>query len=152
VPRPKYVPQRPDNKALIARMKKALTKGHTVLSACALAGLPKSTHYDWMKRAEQGDKHYSEYSDAVRGGLAHGEAGALDAIRDAMPKDWRAAAWMLERRYGFTVANANDLPLTSGSENPEDTPTTREELVERLADRLPADILQAALDAKAKKP
>lgn len=42
---------------------------------------------------------FAEFSLAVRKALAEWELEQLEAIAEAGKKDWRASAWLLERRF-----------------------------------------------------
>jgi transposase len=77
--------------------------------AAELAGVSRSTLFAWLSRGEEWDERqdvapeserpYLEFLDAVRGSLAIGEHRLLGTVVAAAPKDWRAAAWALERRH-----------------------------------------------------
>lgn len=148
MPSRKNVHARPDNKALQARMKKCMAAGMMVQEACALSGIALPTHYRWMRLARDGDEKYQEYAEAIQQGLARGEQVALAAVQRAFTRtdkqSWQAAAWLLERRYGYTVSNAS-LPV-GDEEDGSDAPQTQDELIQRLAAKLPVHILRAALD------
>lgn len=86
-----------------------LRNGNYVETACGAAGISVSTFYAWMERGEAGEEAgtqsaFLEFSEAVHRSRAEGEAMLLQQIRQAAPKDWRAAAWILERtmpaKYG----------------------------------------------------
>jgi transposase len=69
-------------------------------TAAGCAGIGKSTYYRWMKRGEDEESGpYREFKDAVRLAEAEAEMKALAMVRDAAPRDWRAATWFLERRF-----------------------------------------------------
>ena len=91
----------------------AVKLGNYIETAAALAGIHKSTLYDWMKRgareAERLDKTpsakprkkelpYLEFSDALTRALAYAESRDVEMIDKAAIEDWRASAWRLERR------------------------------------------------------
>ncbi len=92
--------------AVTARMVEALSKGQFVRAACRYAGIASSSHYDWCKRADDGEgPPFSDYASAVRAADVEGEQRHLANIEDAAtgsagkPGDWRASAWVLERRH-----------------------------------------------------
>lgn len=72
---------------------------------CAFAGIGKSTLFRWMaegRKAKKGKKR--ELWEALKEAEALGAKSALDSIRAAHEgerKDWKAAAWYLERRHGY---------------------------------------------------
>ncbi len=76
-------------------------------TACTLAGIPARTVYDWLKEAEQCEgketlSHRERVLTRLSQTLKKAEASAIDrslqVISDAMPTNWQAAAWYLERR------------------------------------------------------
>lgn len=94
----------------------ALEVGNTREGACAYAGVGVSTFYSWLERAEadQEQDAQSEHRELLEAvtraeGLAEqtlvaeirkSATGFVDPVtRKREGKDWRAAAWLLERRY-----------------------------------------------------
>ena len=96
----------------------AIQRGAYIETAAALAGIPKSTFYDWLKRGKQirsmlAEAHENEqpaitahdvncahFSDAIEKAVAHSEIRDLQAIDDAAQNgQWQAAAWKLERKH-----------------------------------------------------
>jgi len=86
-----------------------LRSGNYIETACGVAGIGVSTFYGWLERGEADQEAgtpsaFLEFSEAVHRARAEGEAMLLQQIRQAAPKDWRAAAWILERtmpaKYG----------------------------------------------------
>lgn len=80
----------------------AMRKGLTWQKAAKLVGVKVSTVRTWLTRARKGEEPYASF-------LARCDAASTDAeyrmaqiIQDAAPGDWRAAAWYLERRHGWT--------------------------------------------------
>lgn len=93
---------------------RAIRAGNYIETAAALAGVHKSTLYEWMKRgAAEADRleadpkakplkselPYLDFSDAVYIALAEAENNDVQAITAAAAEDWRAAAWRLERKF-----------------------------------------------------
>ena len=75
--------------------------GNYIETACAVAGLHKSTFYDWMKIADASTNKnkYTNFSDAVKKAMAWAEARDVAIIARHSEKYWQAAAWRLERKY-----------------------------------------------------
>jgi hypothetical protein len=67
-----------------------LRKGCTIEAACQAANIGRSTYYTWLDEIPQ----FKEFVNATESDV---EANLLDQI--ANYGDWRAAAWILERRY-----------------------------------------------------
>jgi transposase-like protein len=81
----------------------AIRAGNYVETAARLNGVSKSLLYEWLKRGNirrppEGCP-YVALVEAIQEALAYAEARDLEAIRKAATKDWKAAAWRLERRF-----------------------------------------------------
>jgi transposase len=62
-------------------------------------GIAATTVYRWMKRGEP-DRPFGEFCTALKRADAEAEIACLRTIKAAANAgDWKAAAWMLERRY-----------------------------------------------------
>jgi len=83
----------------------AIAAGSHYEPACAYVGISYSTFRIWMQRGQGTHKtrktsqEFVDFVEAVQGAEAKGEISAIAAIRGATKKDWRSAAWMLERRH-----------------------------------------------------
>ena len=88
----------PDIQSEIVELLKA---GNYIETACAVAGLHKSTFYDWMKIADASThkNKYTNFSDAVKKAMAWAEARDVAIIARHSEKYWQAAAWRLERKF-----------------------------------------------------
>jgi hypothetical protein len=85
----------------------ALRKGATYKLAAKAAGVGESTLHRYIKKGREGDRTWAPfYKDIQLAEHARAEM-MLQLIEDGARKDWRAAAWMLERRYGYR----KDAPL-----------------------------------------
>lgn len=79
-----------------------IASGTTIRDACAMAGIGEASYYRWMETGEADaerdrDTPYRKFRVAVEQARCEARVTALQHIRDAMPKNWRAAAWYLER-------------------------------------------------------
>jgi len=84
--------------------------------ACAYVGICYSTFRQWMQRGQgthkrNGSAEYVEFVEAVQGAEAKGELSAIASIRGASKDDWRAAAWMLERRHSDRWASTQKVKI-----------------------------------------
>jgi transposase-like protein len=70
----------------------ALASGLTIVAACGIVGISQQTYYNWLDK-------YPEFREAVDGARPVFESEMQRVIKEQAPKDWRAAAWLLERRY-----------------------------------------------------
>lgn len=72
-------------------------------TACELAGVSRPTYHAWMAAGEEGAQPYADFLAAVRRARAEGEQQRLKQVREGVNgsgiPDWRANAWILERRY-----------------------------------------------------
>jgi transposase len=90
----------------------AVVAGNFIETAAALAGVNKSTLYDWLNRGntelEAIDKGhepqieeqiYADFAFAMERAIALSEATQLQGIDKAAETDWKARAWRLEKRF-----------------------------------------------------
>lgn len=76
-----------------------IADGNTFENACACAGIPRRTFYEWTAKGEQGIEPYAEFYQAVIRAKAEAEAEHVQIIRKAAKEGtWQASAWFLERR------------------------------------------------------
>lgn len=96
----------------------ALETGCPRKQAAILAGVTDTTFYSWMKWGEQGKQPYADCLAKVREAEARGMARNLALIQDAAPRDWKAAAWILERRHPADFARHDHHEVTGGGGGP----------------------------------
>jgi len=88
------------------KIARAIRAGNYPEVAARHAGIHPATYYRWMERGElEGDAPeddpYRSFRAEVERALADAEAGEVGLIiQSAKAGDWRAAAWLLERRFG----------------------------------------------------
>lgn len=71
-------------------------------TACAAVGIPSRTMRIWLKKgAEAGDdeNEFTRFRDAVLAAEAECESNGAKQISEAGKDDWRAIAWLMERRF-----------------------------------------------------
>lgn len=78
---------------------KAIKSGLTINNAARAAGVNPNTYYVWKKKGEAGIEPWASYWERVQLAIHQGEAVLANRIATASQDDWRAAAWMLERRH-----------------------------------------------------
>ena len=77
----------------------AIRSGVWFEDACLDAGVTPSCVYSWTKRGdEEGEGEFFDFSCALRKARREANAPHLASIHDAEDKDWKAAAWYLERK------------------------------------------------------
>jgi len=82
----------------------ALSNGLTIVAACGLVGISEQTFYNWKAK-------YPEFLEAVDGARPMFEGSMIELIKDQAPNDWRAAAWLLERRHPESFSLKRELDL-----------------------------------------
>lgn len=85
---------------VLANLREGLTKD----VACSQAGITRNTLYRWCEDD-------AELADEVQAAVDCSQAILIKAVTSAAFTDWRAAAWMLERRYPEHFAAKRDLEV-----------------------------------------
>ncbi|HYW88566.1 MAG TPA: hypothetical protein VFB50_12400 [Chloroflexota bacterium] len=80
------------------RLLQAVRDGNTLKAACACAGVTEETLASWRRR-------FLDFSECLTRAIAESEASLVASIRQAGAADWRASAWLLERRWPDQWAN-----------------------------------------------
>jgi hypothetical protein len=90
------------SKEIADEVAKHIRRGNYFETACQLAGVPKSTAFNWMKLAkvsgEKPDPVHVYFLDSVKLAEAEAEDRDLRRIDRIADVNWQAAAWRLERR------------------------------------------------------
>lgn len=96
--------------AVVDALIEALASGLTITAACGLVGIDRTTFYKWKQ-------NYPEFKQAVDGARPIIESNMLELIKDQAPTDWRAAAWILERRFpeDFSLKREVDLQVNKSN-------------------------------------
>lgn len=90
----------------------ALLKGNHYSTACAYAGINYHTFRNWMHRGEAAQSGiYFNFFTSVKKALAQAEINSVSKIKQAEDDDWKAAAWMLERRHPERWANTRRIKV-----------------------------------------
>lgn len=77
----------------------ALRLGNYRKTAAEYAGVSERTLCDWLARGEDGNSEYAAFLDEVLEAEQAAEVRALGVIQQAAGRDWKAAAWFLERKF-----------------------------------------------------
>lgn len=93
----------------------AIRAGNYAETAAQYAGIDKSTYHRWMQKGEDGRAKYREFRAAVRAAEAEAEVYAETVLRKAMPDDWKAAAWYLERKFQDRWGRREHLDINANS-------------------------------------
>jgi hypothetical protein len=92
----------------IAELVAVVETSVSIESACAMVGIHRSTWYEWRERPE--------IEARLDRALAIAESRLLDSIREAGRDDWRASAWILERRYPETWSKRSEVQAAGSVE------------------------------------
>lgn len=94
--------------AHIAQIGDAAELGMKPDMAAQYAGISRRTLYHWLRRGENDpDSIFGAFRRAYKAGVSRCAVRALHAINEAAEAGhWRASAWLLERRFGYTIRNA----------------------------------------------
>ena len=89
---------------------KAMSIGAPRKVAAAAVGIHVGTLFAWLSRGKTARKGslYREFHDRFRKAESMCCLGDLSIITRAAQDDWRAAAWRLKTRYGFTDNSTGD--------------------------------------------
>lgn len=105
------------------RILEAIRAGCTYEVASDYAGITRSTLWAWIKKGELGkDKNYQTFLNEIKKAESEGCISLLGTIKQASLKDWKAGAWILERRYGYSRDGVkNSRPEKNTPEIPSNT-------------------------------
>ncbi|MBL9179715.1 MAG: hypothetical protein JNM65_16755 [Verrucomicrobiaceae bacterium] len=137
MPKPVFIPKKPVKKAgrptLLnptrqAALLEAIEQGMPLKQAAAVAGMSYDTLNHWQKRGENesAPPEYCQFYQQLRRSQAIAMQVHVSSICDAAKRDWRAAAWMLERRFPEDFARTQQLEHSGPGGKPQ-TPYADEE-------------------------
>ena len=72
--------------------------GAPIPYAANASGVPWPTVRDWLKKGRAGEQPYADFVAAIKEAKAKWVTGAVRRVNRAGKKNWKADAWMLERR------------------------------------------------------
>ena len=124
-------------KEIAGKLVRLLKAGHVISVACSAAGIGERTFHRWMEQGwRDAEGAYWQFRQQVLRARAQCEAALLNTVHKHAAKDWRAAAWLLERlfpaRYSLRVANA----LCEAAREPEDRRARSSSICPRFSKRL----------------
>jgi transposase len=91
---PKYTPE------VTQRIVNAIAAGNFLETAAAYGGISYECFNQWIRRGErETDGIYFQFLQDVHEAKAKAEVTLVATIKRASTKDWKAAGWMLSRRY-----------------------------------------------------
>lgn len=112
----KAKPRKPGRKPLLTpglekRLLDILAKGVPRSIACPAVGITDRTLRIWVERARAGEKRYVEFCDKLDEATANAKVTLVTAIQAKMNRDWRAAAFLLERTDPTTFGQRALIPV-----------------------------------------
>lgn len=115
--------------------------GNYIEPSCAFAGVPYTTVRRWMNRGENATSgEYRDFYLAVTNAIAQAEiASAADIKLAGRGGDWRASAWLLERRHPDRWSNTQRVKIEVEKE--------LEQTLTKLQTKLPDEIFSQIIDA-----
>lgn len=120
-------------KELTKKMIDAIQMGCTYKLACQYAGIDTSTFYLWMQSGREGkDEIKVEFFNQIKKAEATCAFSTLKKINEASSEDWRAGAWLLERRHSY-IKNP---PADKEEHQEEEIPATTKELLKHQQQEL----------------
>jgi hypothetical protein len=126
---------------LIASLCDKIRKGNSLKNACRLCGLPWSTFQLWMRRGRGDDATHKAHELHITLVAMVEEARAIatermvDCVVEQARKDWRAAAWYLEKCAPDEFRNVQELHVVAPQEM--DDATLAEQVEEIRKSMLP---------------
>lgn len=132
------------SRKLKERLFEALLAGNHLESACAYAGISYSTMAEWIRRGEgrhharPSSNEFAQFAYEVRAVIAEAEAQMVNRVSLAASSDWRAAAWMLERRHPTRWANSHRVQIEVDKE--------LDKVLDRLENALSPEAFDRVLD------
>lgn len=106
---------------MIEKIADLIVAGKSIATAANLAGISESTIYRWLAlgKKKNSEKIYKDLVERVYEACEFSEFEALQVLRQASMEgsNWRAAAWILERRhpekYGKRAVNDESREINS---------------------------------------
>ena len=129
MPKPVFIKKKPAKKpgrpTLLnptrqAALLEAIEQGMPLKQAAAIAGMSYDTLNAWQKRGENesAPSEYRQFCQLLRHSQAVAMQVHLSSICDSAKRDWRAAAWMLERRFPEDFARQQQLEHSVSAAKP----------------------------------
>lgn len=119
--------------------------GLDVSSAASAAGVNPKLIYDWIRRGEQNiNELYAQFVQDLYKAAAEYEASHLQNITQHSSHDWRASAWILERRYPHKWGSKSKLEVEHKDQESEEV---KEVLNEAASDPEARNHLRKAMTA-----
>ena len=92
-----------------------LRAGMSIEAACAQSNVGKTTYYSWLKKSGPD----GEWTREVNAAIYFSEAVLIQNLKNmaSLKEDWRAYAWLLERRFNDRWGARQELDLNVNNAN-----------------------------------
>lgn len=88
------------------RIMEGIEQGLTYDMCAKYAGVSPSAFYTWLRKGREGkEKKFIDFVLALEQAEANGAVYHLENIKKNSKNDWKASAWILERRHNYTRYN-----------------------------------------------
>jgi hypothetical protein len=74
-------------------------RGNFLQVACRACGVSPTMLHKWLKKGHNGEQPYRDLAEKLSAAQAEAEIELVDTLNAAASRDWKAAAWKLERKY-----------------------------------------------------
>jgi len=107
------------NQEVQTRIIQAIQAGSTYEFAAQFAGITRTTLFYWLRRGEeQSTGIYRTFFNAFKKAEGVACVGSLAIInKEAREGNWQAAAWLLERRFGYSRDGPPPIQITIDTEH-----------------------------------
>jgi len=101
---------------------KCVECGMTIEASCDYASINPDTIYNYLAKAREGNKDYTEFAERYKKARAKCRIVNLKNIFEASKSSWQASAWLLERIFPSEFKNpSNNNNSSNDGENYVDT-------------------------------
>lgn len=117
-----------------ATLLRAIEEGLPLKEAAEIAGISYDTLNHWTNRGqrESAPPEYRQFCQLLRRSQAVAMQVNVSAIREAAKRDWRAAAWILERRFPADFARQQQVERSGPGGKPLTSPYDDCEVLRRI--------------------
>lgn len=84
---------------LCSRLVDLVRRGNFLQVACKACGVLPSQLHKWLERGHAGEEPYRQLGLRLNAAQAEAEIVLVESLNEAASRDWKAAAWKLERKY-----------------------------------------------------
>ena len=106
------------NQDLQTKLCNYIEKGIPIIYSCQLVGITRATYYNWYNKGTSAKSgKFKEFVKAVEKAKAVAISKSVETILTASKKDWKAAAWYLERIAPNEFSKKDNINIKSENKN-----------------------------------